>query len=214
MEVRASAHVREGKFLNNCATVAWQAIESARLGVFYLCDEAAAVWWQHQGGGMRVRVLGLLFIAAGMLAGCGGTGAPMATGSSPAMASFAGTWVGALSETGGSMMGSRGMGSMMGGPMMGRATWSLSEDGSQVNGYMDLGPFGGTGRMQMTGTVSGDRWDFTMNVPDGMMPETTCHSTASGTCRIANNVMTGTYSGMNSCAGAFGGGTLTLTHQP
>jgi hypothetical protein len=157
--------------------------------------------------------LGTTVFAVAVLTGCGG-GMMAATAPSSAAPSFAGNWVGSLSESGGSMMGSRGMGSMMGGSMMGRATWSLSDDGSMVSGSMDLGPFGGTGRMQMTGTKNGDRWDFTMTIPDGMMPEAACHSSAIGTCRVANNVMTGTYTGTNSCAGAFGGGSMTFTHQP
>jgi len=166
---------------------------------------------------MKKTDLGVAVLVAGMLAGCGGasgTGAPLVTGPSASAPSFAGVWAGSLSETGGSMMGSRGMGSMMSGSMMGRATWTLSDDGSVVTGYMDLGPFGGTGRMQMTGTKSGDRWNFTMTIPDGMMPENACHSTAIGTCTFVNNVMNGTYSGTNSCAGTFAGGSMMLTHQP
>jgi hypothetical protein len=173
---------------------------------------------QCQEDQMRITFVGIASLTVGVLASCGGgqmtNGMGGMTGPGSGTLSFAGTWMGTLSEAGGSMMGSRGMGSMMGGSMMGRATWMLSDDGTLVTGTMDLGPFGGTGRRTMTGAKSGDGWDFTMTVPDGMMPETTCHSTGSGTCRIANNVMTGTYSGTNSCTGAFGGGSLTLTHQP
>lgn len=169
---------------------------------------------------MKTTLVGAALVAVVGLAGCGGgnsmsgmNGMSIA-GSSPAAAAFAGRWVGTLSDSGGSMMGSRAMGSMMNGAMMGRATWMLSDDGATVTGYMDMAPFGGSGRMQMTGTRTGDRWNVNMTIPAGMMSETDCSSTAVGTCVVAGGLMTGTYSGTNSCTGAFSGGSLTMTRQP
>lgn len=168
---------------------------------------------------MKSIVFGLTLAAAAALAACGsdssmgGMGGMPATGGNPA-ASFAGTWVGSLSEGGGTMMGSRSMGAMMGGPMMGHATWTLSDDGTTVTGSMDMSSFGGSGRMQMTGTKSGDRWNFTMTIPAGMMSDASCSSSAVGTCLVVAGAMTGTYSGTNSCTGAFSGGSLTMVRQP
>ncbi len=155
---------------------------------------------------------------AAALTACGsgqpmsGMGTTPVTGSSAAP--FAGTWVGSLSESGGSRMGSRAMGSMMNGTMMGRATWSLSEDGTSVTGFMDLAPLGGTGRMQMTGTANGSSWTATMTIPAGMMGDASaCSSTAVATCQVSGTTMTCSYSGTNSCTGPFNG-TVTMTRQP
>jgi hypothetical protein len=153
-----------------------------------------------------------------LLTGCGSGQAMSGMGPTPVTGSgaapFAGTWVGSLSESSGSMMGSRAMGSMMNGTMMGRATWSLSEDGTTVTGYMDLAPLGGTGRMQMTGAANGDSWTVTMTIPAGMMGDASaCSSIAVGTCQASGTAMTCSYSGTNSCTGPFNG-TVTMTHEP
>ena len=157
-------------------------------------------------------------MAAMLLSGCGsgqplsGMGTTPVTGSSAAP--FTGTWVGSLSESNGSMMGSRAMGSMMNGAMAGHATWNLSEDGTSVTGYMDLAPLGGTGRMQMTGAANGNSWTVSMTIPAGMMGDASaCSSTAVGTCQVSGTTMTGSYSGANSCAGPFNG-ALTMTREP
>ena len=157
-------------------------------------------------------------MAVMLLGGCSsgqpmsGMGTTPVTGSSAAP--FAGTWMGSLSDSGGSMMGSRSMGSMMSGAMMGRASWSLSEDGASVTGSMDLAPLGGVGRMQMTGTANGNSWTATMTIPAGMMGDASaCSSTAVGTCQVSGTTMTCSYSGTNSCTGPFSG-TVTMTRQP
>jgi hypothetical protein len=167
---------------------------------------------------MKTLSLAITGLAASVLAGCGGgqpmggTGTTAVSGSSAAP--FAGTWVGSLSESGGSLMGSRAMGSMMSGTMMGRAAWSLSEEGTSVTGSMDLAPFGGTGRMQMTGTANGSSWTVTMTIPAGMMGDASaCSSTAVGTCQVSGTALTCSYSGTNSCSGPFTG-TVTMGRQP
>jgi hypothetical protein len=157
-------------------------------------------------------------VAALLLSGCGSGPSMSGTGMTPmagsSAAPFAGTWAGSLSESGGSMMGSRAMGSMMNGPMMGRATWSLSEDGTGVTGYMDLAPLGGIGRMQMTGAANGNSWTVTMTIAAGMMGDASaCSSTAVGTCQVSGTTMTCSYSGANSCTGPFSG-TVTMTRVP
>ena len=147
-------------------------------------------------------------------AACGGSSNMMSP--SPSRPIATGTWSGSMSETGGTVMGSSYMGGQMAGMMSGRMAWHLSQDSDRVTGSMDMSGFGGTGLMTMTGTGAGSSLNLSMTIPSGGMHEPGCTSDAQCTLLIDGNGtrMTGTYSGTNSCSGAFSGGQITLAKQP
>ena len=66
---------------------------------------------------------------------------------------------------------------------------------------------GRQGRMpgSFLGTMSGDDMTFTMDMPTSSMTSSGCSSRATGTAHVNRTTMTmtGTYSGSNSCSGAF-----------
>jgi hypothetical protein len=150
----------------------------------------------------RLVLMGLLAVVS---QGCGSGDSMMG----PNAMSFGGMWSGSMSESGGTMMGSRTMGGVMGG-MMGGTTpgqmeWQLMQNGSDMTGYMDMAAFRGTGRMTMTGRTSGQTLTFTMTIPSGGMPDAGCGATAMGTAQMSGTAMTGSYSGTNTCSGPFNG---------
>jgi hypothetical protein len=147
-----------------------------------------------------------------LLVGCGGSSNSSNMMSPSSTPVISGTWSGSMTEHGGTVMGSSYMGGMMGGMMSGRMAWHLSQDGDRVTGSMDMSGFGGTGSMTMTGTVSGSTANLRMTIPSGGMHESGCQSDAQCTLQIDGSGarMTGTYSGTNSCSGAFSGGQITL----
>ena len=154
-----------------------------------------------------VLVLVTLFAAA-----CGGS-TSMAPSGSMASASITGTWAGVGTDSSTSM----GAGSMMGQTDMGTMTWQLTQNGSAVTGPMSFSGSGMQGRMpgSFVGTMSGDDMTFTMDMPTSSMMSPGCSSRATGTGHVNRTTMTmtGTYSGSNSCSGAFANGQMTMTHR-
>jgi len=119
-----------------------------------------------------------------------------------------------MSESGTAMMGSGTMGGMMSGMMSGKMTWQMTQNGANVTGDMELSGFKGTGRMTISGTITGQTMTFTMNIPAGGMPEPGCAASGNGTAQMNGNTMTGTYSGANTCSGAFANGRVMLSRNP
>lgn len=148
-------------------------------------------------------------LLASFAAACGGN----ASMSPSALASVAGTWAGIGSDSSSSM----GAGSMMGQTDMGTMTWQLTQNGSTVTGPMSFAGSGMQGRMpgSFQGTMSGDDMTFTMDMVTGSMMSSGCSSKATGTGHVNRTTMTmtGTYSGSNSCSGAFTTGQMTMTRH-
>ena len=65
------------------------------------------------------------------------------------------------------------------------------------------------------GTMSGDDMTFAMDMPSNSMMATGCSSRATGTAHVNRTTMTmtGTYSGSNSCSGAYTSGQMTMTRR-
>jgi hypothetical protein len=154
-----------------------------------------------------------LIIAAlfGLIAGATGCG-----GSSPTMpgsvASANGTWTGTAVDSSTAPLGAGGM---MGQAAMGTMTWQLTQNGSNVTGSMS---FSGMPNMMLgtlSGTLTAEEMTFTMDLPVGSMMSGTCSVEASGTAHMnpGTMTMTGSYSGMHSCAGAFNNGQITMTRR-
>jgi hypothetical protein len=154
-------------------------------------------------------LVGSLLLGTTLLMACGG-GAATAPSPTPAT-TVSGTWAGSASDsttataTGG-MMGQSGMGNM---------TWQLIQNGNAVTGSMTFSgmPNGMAGRF--TGTMDADDMTFTMDMPMGTMMSGGCAATARGTAHLDRTTMTmtGTYSGSNSCSGAFAGGQMNMSRR-
>ena len=162
---------------------------------------------RHEVKNVLVAVLLASFASA-----CGGS-ATTSPSASTASASMAGAWVGIASDSSSSI----GAGSMMGQADMGTMTWQLTENGSIETGPMTFSGSGMQGRTPGTlvGTMSGDDMSFAMDMPSSSMMSTGCSSRATGTAHVNRTTMTmtGTYSGSNSCSGAYTSGQMTMTRR-
>ncbi len=149
-------------------------------------------------------------ILLGWFAGACGGSSPTGPSGSMGSASMAGTWAG----TGVDSSTSLGAGSMMGQADMGTMTWQLTQNGSAVSGPINFSGSGMPGRMpgSFRGAMSGDDMTFTIEMPASSMMSAGCSSRATGTAHLnrATMTMTATYSGSNSCYGAFSGGETTM----
>ena len=156
-----------------------------------------------------------VFVAAflaSFAAGCG-SNATMSPSVPTASASLAGAWTGIASDSSSSI----GAGSMMGQADMGTMTWQLTQNGSAVSGPINFSGSGMPGRMpgSFRGAMSGDDMTFTIEMPASSMMSAGCSSRAAGTAHLnrATMTMTATYSGSNSCYGAFSGGETTMVRR-
>ena len=155
-----------------------------------------------------MRSLAALSVATALMAaGCGGN---MSSPMKPTSAStIAGTWVGSASDSSGSMMGGGSTGSMIGG-----TTWAITQTGNTFSGTMQVGGHSG-GTMTVSGMMTGTTGSFTMTMSGGSMMSGTCSATATGTFDM-DDMMTelhGTYSGINTCTGAFDHGQMNMSHR-
>ncbi len=157
------------------------------------------------------KLLGGMLLAS-FAAACGGNDSMSPSGPTVPM-SLTGTWAGLGSDSSSAM----GAGSMMGQTDMGTMTWQLMQNGATVTGPMIFSGSGMENRMagSFLGTMAGDDMAFTMDLPAGSMMSSGCSSKATGTARVnaTTMTMTGTYSGSNSCSGAFTSGQMTMTRQ-
>ncbi len=151
----------------------------------------------------RIFVLFMLGSTAAAAA-CGSQSAALPGPSS--MATLNGTWVGAASDSSGSMMGSG-----MSGTGTGALTWQLTQHGSAFSGTMHLAGFS-DGAMMVTGSINGKTGSFTMTMPMGSMMSRGCRSTATGTFDMDDLMqeMHGSYEGTNDCGGWYDHGQISL----
>lgn len=121
-----------------------------------------------------------------------------------------GAWVGTASDSSSTMMGAG-----MSASMMGNMTWQITPTGNTFAGVMQFPGYGGTGTMTVSGTINGKTATFTMTMPGGSMMTATCSAVANGTFDMDDLMtqMRGTYSGSNTCAGAFDHGQVSMTRR-
>ncbi len=146
------------------------------------------------------------FVTSAFAVACGSSSAAVTSPGSTA--TMSGHWVGAASDSSGSMMGSG-----MSGATTGATTWQLTQNGSAFSGTMRLAGSGSP--MMVSGTVNGKTGSFTMTMPMGSMMSSGCTSAATGTFDV-DEMMTqlhGTYAGTNSCGGPFDRGQMSMVHQ-
>ena len=148
---------------------------------------------------MNQRVFILVLILT-WTAGCGGGGSSPTSPSTPAL-NLTGTFSGSASDSSGP----------------GQLTWRLTQTGTSVAGSVSLValPSGITGTGSVAGTLTGTTLTFTMTIPRGGIPaRPTCSVSAEGRATgVTKDTIPGTYSGSNSCSGAFTGGEFTLRRQ-
>jgi hypothetical protein len=145
-----------------------------------------------------------ILVAATLATGaCGGTASPTTPSASTTMT---GAWVGTASDSSGSMMGSGLTTSMMN-----NTQWTLTQIGSTFSGTMQFPGYMGR-TMTVSGTVNDHSGTFTMTMPLGSMMMAGCSSTATGTFDMDDMMsqLHSTYSGTNSCTGAFDHGEMSM----
>ena len=71
----------------------------------------------------------------------------------------------------------------------------------------------GCGNSSPTGPSGMTPASMAMDLPSGSMMSSGCSARATGTARVSGTTMTGSYSGLNSCTGAFTNGQMTMTRQ-
>lgn len=169
-----------------------------------------------------MRILALAALTATVFAAACGSStsqtAPTAPttpgGSTSGTSSLTGTWVGAATDSTGSMMGA-GMTSAM----FDNMTWNIVQTGNTFTGTMQFAGYNGmmSGRqMTISGVINGSTATFTMTMPAGsMMSSVTCTATSTGTFDFVSAMtqIHGAYNGTNSCTGPFGNGQVTLTRH-
>ena len=151
-----------------------------------------------------MRILGVIgFAAAFSSAACAGT-SPSMTGPSQTR-TMTGSWAGSTSDSTGSMMGAGLTVSMMN-----DTTWTVTQSGSTFSGTMRFGGHMGGGTV--SGVMNGHSGTFTMTMPSGSMMSGQCSATATGSFDIDDMMseFRGSYSGMNSCTGAFVRGQVLM----
>jgi hypothetical protein len=104
---------------------------------------------------------------------------------------------------------------MMGQAAMGTMTWQLTQNGSSVSGSMSFSGMPNMVRGTFSGTMTAEEVTFTMHMPVGSMMSGTCSVEANGTAHMSSDTMTmtGSYSGVNSCAGVFNNGQMTMSRR-
>src|SRR6476469_8191994 len=121
------------------------------------------------------------------LLGSACAGSPTMPASPSGGATMTGTWVGATSESTGSLMGG-GLTSAM----MASTIWTVTQTGDMFSGTMQFpGRMGGC--MTVTGFIKGRSGTFTMTFAAGSMMNGTCTATATGTFNMDD--MMGSWSG-------------------
>jgi len=152
---------------------------------------------------MRICKTIVLLVALVGAACTNGSGTPMGPSSGQTMS---GTWVGAASDSTGSMMGA-GLTSAM----MASTTWTVTQTGNAFNGTMQFPGHMGAG-MTVSGTINGHGGRFTMTMGAGSMMSGACTATANGTFDMDDMMSnwSGTYTGANSCTGPFDHGVMSM----
>lgn len=149
-----------------------------------------------------------LLLTATLATGACSSGTASPTAPSPS-ATLAGPWTGSTSDSSGSMMGAGATAAMMN-----NTQWTITQTGDTFSGTMQLPGYAGMMQSTMTvrGTMTGRSGVFTMTMPAGSMMMAGCSATATGAFDMddAMNQFHGTYSGTNSCTGAFDHGQVSM----
>lgn len=161
--------------------------------------------WKNRN--MRLALAVIVVGTCGTL-GCAGNSGISSPAAPTTSQTLTGVWVGTTSDSSGSMMGA---GLTPG--MMSSVQWTITESGNTFSGTMKFPGYSGMMEtpMAITGTIIGHTGTFTMTMPTGSMM-VNCTATASGTFGMDDMMthMQGTYSGMNSCSGAFDQGHMSF----
>ena len=147
----------------------------------------------------RLRSLVLLMAAMSVLNGCGGGSSPASPSAPSAPIDLAGMWAGSASDSSGP----------------GLMSWQLTQSGGSFSGTAVVSDPAGARVAQGTvsGTLSGSALQFSIAVPAGGFNEAACTASVTGSGAATATTITGTYSGTQSCSGAFTSGSLTLSKQ-
>ena len=159
--------------------------------------------------------IALVLTGALTAAACGGSPArgPMMSPAAPTPvggSTINGVWAGTADDSTGTMMGAG-----LSRSMMSNMTWQITQTGNTFTGVMQFPGSQGMGVMTVSGTITGRTATFTMTIPGGSMMTATCTAIASGTFDL-DDLMTqmhGSYSGSNSCTGAFDHGEMSMTRR-
>jgi len=156
---------------------------------------------------MKYGVVAVLL--AGLAAACGRSPTSPSTPATPV--SVSGTWVGNASDSSSSL----GPGSMMGQAGVGTMTWQLTQTGSTVKGSLNFSGMPGRMPGSLSGTMDDDDMEFTVDMPMSSMMSSGCAAHATGTAHFDGTTMmfTGTYTGSNTCYGAFTDGQFTMAQR-
>ena len=94
-------------------------------------------------------------------------------------------------------------------------SWQLTQSGSSFSGAAVVSDNAGTRVAQgaVSGTVSGSTFQFSLAIPSGGFDGTACAGSANGSGTATATTITATYSGTQSCGGAFTSGSLTLSKR-
>ena len=160
-----------------------------------------------------MRMLGaVLLTGTTFLSACGGSSSAVTTAPGPTPTlTVSGIWAGSASDSTtagvpGQMMGQSGMGTM---------TWQLTQTGNSVKGSMAFSGMPTLMPGSIVGTMDADDMTFTADMPMASMMSGRCAATAKGTVHVDRGTMTmtGTYSGSNSCSGAFADGHMDMARR-
>jgi len=110
-------------------------------------------------------------------------------------------------------MSTASMGMGMPGGSMGNMTWQMTQTGNMFTGNVSFSGYHGVGQMIVSGTMNGKTGTFTITMPNGTMPMSGCTGQVTGTFDMDDMMvlMRGSYTGSNSCFGAFDHGQMTMT---
>jgi hypothetical protein len=114
-------------------------------------------------------------------------------------------------------MSTTGMGMGMSAGPVGTMTWKISQSGAAFSGTVSFSGYNGGSPMMVTGTMNGKSGTFVMTMPSGSMPMAmaACSGQTTGTFDMDDLMvqMHGSYTGSNTCAGAFTNGQMTMARQ-
>ena len=152
---------------------------------------------------------GVIALACGSQAPSGPSAQAPAIPAPPARTDLTGTWTGTGSDSFSPE----------------RVTWVLTQSDSTVNGTAEFAPVDPADgscaschklrKGTFSGTLDGATLALRMIFPaGGDVPTPICVTDLSGTAAMAGNLLSGTYSGTDTCEGVYANGQLTLTRQP
>jgi hypothetical protein len=145
----------------------------------------------------RVRLFEVvLAIALSALSACGSPTEPQ-----HAEGDIAGLWTGSAIDSSGA----------------GQMTWQIVQTGASFSGAITMTDTASNvrGRGSVAGTVDGSSLHFSISIPVGGFdsPFASCSTDVSGDATSSASLITGAYSGLNSCSGAVTSGQISLSRS-